>query len=171
MKILIHENGRTKEYTPLVASGGGSDAGKVVQTGNDGKLDPTLFPNGFGKDALQVRAGVGLTAGDFVNIYADPANGGQFSLRRACADNTSTQADGYILENAAPGQMVTMYFDDSNPMVADMAPGTVWLSLSPGKATNTPVEALNNRISQILGVATSPTTVHVALQAPINLAG
>ena len=45
-KVLRRVNGRTQQYTPVQASAGAVDAGKIPALNSEGKIDPSMYDAG-----------------------------------------------------------------------------------------------------------------------------
>lgn len=156
--FLASVSGATKQLFALVTSAGVADAGKIVATGADGRLDESLMPLGIAAETNQAPATEALGAGSFVN-YHD--NAGVFSVR--LADNSNGRyADGFVIEAFASAATATVYpLDGTNAELSALTPGArYWLGTA-GAVTATPLDATDvtnvNKVSQYLGVAKSAT--------------
>lgn len=137
------------------SSFGATDAGKTVVLDQSGKLSETLFPVGFGKDAVMVITSEALASGDFVNIWS---NSGA-KVRKADATVAGKEAHGFVLSSAASGTSVTVYFEGTNTGVTGQTPGPVFLSTDPGQATSVAPSSTGNVVQRI-GFAVSSTAVN-----------
>ena len=145
------------EAVPITSSAGAEDAGKIVATGPDGQIDPTLLASVAASDpGREMTAFEALSAGDFVNVFID-------------AGNKATRAHGYVKESAEGGETVTFYHCGINGGLTGLAAGaTLFLSdATPGKASAT-VPAATGHIAQSVGVALSATEILVNIsQTPV----
>lgn len=159
--IQISSTGAQSEYAGKASSAGAGDAGEFLILGGDGKLDPTVLPNGVGADAITAVAGEALIAGDFVYITA----GG--TVMKADATTFAKRAMGYVTAAVANAGTATVFFDESNSALSGLTPGAKYfLSATAGLATATaPTTA--GQFVQCLGIATSATSLHVNIQEPI----
>jgi hypothetical protein len=161
--LKVNTDGSQETYTGKTTSAGAADSGEIVALDSTGKLDPTLFPNGFGSDVTTFLAGEALTAGNFVYINAT----GQ--VLKADATLPAKAARGYVLSNVANAASATVYFDEANTAVTGLTPGaSYYLSTTPGGVTTTPPATNGSgQIIQELGFASSATNIHVNIQEPI----
>ncbi len=138
------------EVEATVISTGAGNAGDVVALDSGGKLDVSVLPTGIGPDVVVIEASENLGAGDFVNIYE---SAGTAYVRRAdaSAPNAGEIAHGFVLNNVNSGDNATVYFEGNNDQLSGLTPGTT-----------TTGESL-----QILGVATSATSINVEIGKPI----
>ena len=156
--IVFNETtGGLDEVTPKTVSAGAADAGKLFVPGPDGKFDESLLPNVDG--ARAVVASESLSAGDFVNLFAD---GGVPKLRRADASGFATRAHGFVKAAASEGETVKFY--ESGPVAgySGLAIGAIqFLSdTAPGEVTAIAPTA-SGHIAQVVGVAVSATEIQV----------
>lgn len=144
--------GRVTEKRGTAASGGVANAGQLVALDNGGKLDPTLFPVGFGEDLKTLSAAEALVAGDFVYINAmgRPA--------KASGASGGMPADGFVITSAASAAPVMVYFEGTNNALSGLVAGSrYYLSDTvPGGITATPVDG-EGKLHQYLGKAISAT--------------
>jgi len=156
--FLSSVTGLTKQLYALVTSAGAADAGKIVATGSDGRLDNSLMPLGIGAATTQATASESMGAGVFVNFHDV---GGVFSAR--LADNSNGRyADGFVKESFAADATATVYpVDGTNSELTGLTVSArYWLGTA-GAVTATPLDATDvanvNKVSQYLGVAKSAT--------------
>jgi hypothetical protein len=157
-RFLSRVSGKTRQVKPVVVSAGVADAGKLLATGSDGKIDPTVLPPGIGADITIAPSSDELSAGNFVNFYADAG-----TLKCRLADNSNgRQADGYVNEAVEADADATVYpLDSTNANLSGLTPGAdYWLGTA-GGVTNTPLDgtddANSGKIDQYLGKAKSAT--------------
>lgn len=157
-KYLALIAGIYKEVVGLVVSAGVADAGKFVATGDDGKLDNSLFPTGIGAETKVIEASENLSAGDFVNVYDD---GSTASVRKADASgaNAGKVADGFVLEAVVSGANATVYGAGINNQCTGLTVGPQFLSAAtPGAAVSAPPATSGSTVQRI-GVALSATEI------------
>lgn len=119
------------DWLPIADPGESSDA-KLVRAD-----DPRLS-----EQPLRMVAGAGLGAGWYVCVV-DAA--GTATVLPATASDTSHAAVAYVVESAAPGDLVDVYFDGVNqmaqltttPQASDVGK-TVFLATTPGMVSLTP---------------------------------
>lgn len=157
-KFLALVSGIYSQIAGLVASAGAADAGKLVATGPDGRLDGTVMPLGIGANTTQAVASEAIGAGKFVNFHA---NAGEMNVR--LADNSNGRyADGFVKDAVASAGTATVYpLDSTNAALTGLTPGSrYWLGTA-GGVTETPLDETDaanaNKVSQYLGVAKSAT--------------
>lgn len=149
------------------ASAGPSDAGKIAQLSASGRLDMSVMPTGVGQDSAAIVASEAISSGDFVNIWND---NGQSRIRKADASQKGKEAHGFVLQGgAAEGDPLTVLFEGSNTAIATpLAAGQVYLSTTPGLATETPPTGAN-QVQQVIGFAYG-SAINFQSRAPIVLA-
>lgn len=163
-------NGARKLVEGLVASAGVADAGKIVATGSDGRLDQSLMPLGIGADTVSAVASEAIGAGKFVNFHD---NAGTFSVR--LADNSNgRRTDGFVTEAVAGAATATVYpMDGVNSALSGLTAGARYYLDTAGGVTSTPLvetDALNaNKISQYVGTAKSATELVTDDSDPVIL--
>lgn len=151
----------------MVESGGATDANKVIAAGADGRISETVLPVGVGPDVAVIVASENLAAGDFVNIYDDA---GTAKARKADASSLAKEAHGFVKASYLAAANATIYFEGPNTSVTGQTPGRVFLSTTPGLATDTAPTGTAGFIVQRLGVATSATAINFEAQTPFVLA-
>jgi len=160
--IELNANGSQIEYAGKATSAGTGDAGEFVILSANGKVDPTVLPNGIGADAITAVAGEALAAGDFVYVLA----GG--TVMKADATAYAKRAMGYVLTSVLNAGTATVFFDESNSALSGLTPGgNYFLSATPGVATLT-APTTTGQFAQVLGIATSATSLHVNIKEPIQ---
>lgn len=148
------------------SSVGAGDAGKIVALDGSGKIDSTMMPVGIGADTVAITASENLSAGDFVNVWNDA---GTPKVRKADATVAGKEAHGFVLGAVISGGQATVYFEGTNTGVTGQTAGRVFLSTTAGLATATAPSASGN-VVQVIGVATSATSINFEAQQPIVLA-
>lgn len=157
-KILQRLNGRNQQYTPITQSSGAASAGKIPALNSGGKLDQTLMPDGIGAATRIAPASEALTAGAFVNEYA---NSGALAVR--LADNSNNRpATGFVKTGFTSGQSATIWpLDSTNDQLSSLAIGTDYYLGTAGGVLATPLDATDTaqagKIDQKLGKARSAT--------------
>lgn len=165
-KVLTLGADGVKELTPIDASSGVADAGKVVGTDANGKVNISLIPDGIGSDTKVAPASEALLAGDFVNFWSD---GGTLKVRKADASNAYTKAaDGYVKANVAMNANATVYFDGTNTSLTGLTPlAKYYLSASTPGGVVSAAPTASGHIWQVLGKALSATELTVEIGEPI----
>lgn len=168
-KFLALVNNRPTEVEATVTSAGVANAGDIPALDGSGRLDTSVMPVGIGADTANIVSSENLDAGDFVNIWDDA---GTAKVRKADASTASAGkiAHGFILAGVTAPASATVYFEGHNTQLSGLTPGTTYAlsHSSPGdvvalaSATTTAGHSL-----QIVGVATSATSMSVELAAPV----
>lgn len=157
--VKVTVDGRLAEdvIESLAQTTGAADADKLVRTGTDGKLDPSLLPTGVSADVLTVPASEDLSGGDFVNVWDDA---GVTKVRKADASAVGKEADGFVLNAALLGQPATVYFEGRNTALTGLTVGARYYlsAATPGAATTTAPVATGN-VVQYLGRASEATSI------------
>lgn len=119
----------------------------------------TTLTSGFYNTVI---ASQNLTAGDFVNVYA---NGGALNVRKASALDPTKFANGFVLTAASSGDPITVQFFGTNTATTVSAPYTeVYLSDTTSGAYATTPPSATGSIIQPLGVAIPSVGVVFTLQ-------
>jgi hypothetical protein len=156
-KVLRRLNGQTVQYTPIVASAGAADSGKLVALGPDGKLDSSTYNAGSGVSTRPIVASEAIGAGKFVNEYL---NAGALNIR--LADNSNNRpAHGFVIAAVASAGTGAVYdMDAVNSGLTGLTIGSDYYLGTAGSAIVTPVDATTaatGTIDQKLGKALSAT--------------
>lgn len=164
-KYISNNNGQLKEVVATQVSLGVADANKIPALDTTGRFDISLMPVGITPEVANITTSEALAAGDFVNIH----NSSGAKVRKADASSVGKEAHGFVLSSFANGVVATVYFEGSNTQVSGMTPGVVFLSTTPGLATATP-PSLAGQVTQILGIATSASSINFEPEQRIELA-
>ena len=125
-----------------------------------------MMPVGFGDDVALIQASENLASGEWVNVWNDA---GSFRVRKADGTTEGKETHGFVLENVTSGQNARVFFEGTNNQVTGQTPGRVFLSTTPGDGTSTAPSGSGN-VVQIIGFATSATSVNFQYNQPIVLA-
>lgn len=158
-------NGSFQEERGLVASAGATDANKIVETGLDGKLDPSVLPSGLGVKTRTAVAFEALAANDFVAFFNDS---GTIKVRKADATNASRRASGYVAQAFAANATATVFYDNeiASGFAGLVLGATYYLNPAvPGGITTTVPTGATNQ--QIVGIAVSATELLVQIERTI----
>jgi hypothetical protein len=164
-KYLKNNAGTITEESSIGTSAGAGDSTKIPHLDSAGRLDSSFMPTGIAADTASITASEALSAGDFVNVW----NSTGAKVRKADASVSGKEAHGFVLAAVSNGAAATVYFEGSNTGVTGQTPGAVFLSTTPGIATNTAPSGSGNVVQRI-GFATSATNVNFQSQPPIVLA-
>jgi hypothetical protein len=150
-------NGVRTWFTAITTSTGVSDAGKILATDANGRIDSSFMPAGIGAATEVMVASEALTAGDFVNIWLDT---GTRKARKADASN-GRAANGFVNANVALNANATVILQGANNSLTGLTIGSrYFLSASvPGGSTLT-APTTNGNIIQELGFAVSTTSIN-----------
>lgn len=163
-KFLKHSAGGFVEAVS-VQTGGAPSADKIPALDGNGRLDASMMPTGIGADTAVIQASEALAAGDLVNVH----NSGGARVRKADASTVGKEAHGFVLAGVGSGANATVYFEGANGQVTGLTPGVVYLSTTPGLATNTVPTAPGNVVQRV-GLATAATSLNFESSPPITLA-
>ncbi len=148
-------DGRTKVREGTVTSTGAPEAGDIVALDAAGKLDPTVFPTGFGADMSAIVAGEDLSAGDFIYCWN---NGGTPTVSKADASAAGKEAQGFVLAATLTGGNADVYWEGVNNQLSGLTVGArYYLSgVTAGDITATP-PATASYVVQYVGRAIATT--------------
>lgn len=164
-KFLRLVNGVLTEIFGAQTSAGAANAGDVVSLDDTGRIDATMMPVGIGADTASITTSEALAAGDFVNIW----NSGGAKARKADATVAGKEAHGFVLAAVSSGAQATVYFEGTNTQVTGQTAGNAYLQTTAGKSGATAPAAAGN-VVQLVGFATSPTSVNFQAGTPVTLA-
>lgn len=156
-KILHRSAGETKQYTPITASVGAGDAGKIPALGSDGKLDPSMYSPGA-DPSEPITASEAIGAGKFYNLWSDAG-----TLKARLADNSNARpAHGFVRDAIASSATGTGYpLDSVNTALTGLTVGTKYYLGTAGGVLAAPLNATDvanaGKIDQKLGMAKSAT--------------
>lgn len=148
-----------------VTSAGAGSSGKIVALDGSGRIDPSAMPVGIGADTQTMTASEAISAGAFVNVWN---NAGVAKVRNADATVAGKEAHGFVLAAIASGAAGAVYFEGTNTGVSAQLGGPVYLSTTAGVGASTPPTGSGN-VQQVLGFATSATTVNFQSEPPTVL--
>jgi hypothetical protein len=148
------------------SSVGAGDTGKIPALDATGKLDASFMPVGIGADTASIVASETLSAGDLVNIWN---NASVANVRKADATVAGKEAHGFILAGAAALSSAVVYFEGTDTGMTGLIPGKQFLAITAGTTTVTAPSATGN-VVQVVGFATSATSMNFRSLTPITLA-
>lgn len=155
----------TSTLNAVTTSAGSGDTGKVVLLDGSGRIDTTVLPVGTGADTASITTSEALSAGDFVNIW----NSTGAKARKADASSAGKEAMGFVLSAVSSGAQATVYFEGTNTAVTTQTPGKVYLDpANPGKSIAT-APTTTGQVLQVVGFATSATSVNFQYNQSIVL--
>lgn len=158
--IGINEAGTQVERSAIASSTGSGNAGDLVALGDDGKLNPNLFPSGIGGATQPATASEEIASGAQVNFWEDQ---GVTKLRNADASGGhGKRSDGYVSSAVSVDSIAAVHTDNGTIIsgLTGLLPGqTYFLSpTTPGGLTLTP-PTTSGHLLQIIGKALTPTTL------------
>lgn len=161
-KFLTIGTEQVEEAQGATTSSGVADANRLISTGADGKLHPSLLPTGVGPDLLVAPTVEDLSAGDYVNIFDDA---GTPSVRLADRSN-GRQADGFVKSAFTTGQSAEIYFEGANDALTGLTVGArYFLGTNGNPVTPGPTGA---GLWQYLGRAISSTAINTDIDDAIE---
>lgn len=140
----------------------------LVSTGPTGVIDASLLPPEVGENTESLETTENLSAGAFVNQFDDA---GTSKVRLANAA-TGRLANGFVTSSFVTGETATVIpLGQDNTARTGLTPGTnYWLSnASPGNVVDGATlyaNVANGHYYQLLGVATSTTTLETGKYTP-----
>lgn len=161
--------GKIQAIQAVVVSAGAANDGDVIALDATGRIDNSVLPVGVGPDVSQIEVedASGLSAGDYVNVFD---NGGTTKVR--LADNSNGRgAHGFVKASFADAATATVYFEGPNTDLSGLVAGTRIFLGTAGDVISTPLAPITDtgKISQLLGVAMSPTEVNTDIDDCIQL--
>jgi hypothetical protein len=160
--LAIGTVGRQEEVEALVTRTGTGDAGKIVATASDGRIDPSVLPLGVGPDLVSAVASEAIGAGKYVNLYN---NGGVTTMR--LADNSNDRpAHGFCKDAVANAGTGLVYFEGPNAGVSGRTIGARQYLGTAGSPVETVPAA--PAILQYLGIATQTTEINTDIEQEIK---
>jgi hypothetical protein len=158
-KLLIRKAGKNQQYTPVVASAGAVDAGKVAALGADGKFDPSMYVPGTGIATRPVVASEAIGAGKLVNLYN---NAGVLNAR--LADNSNGRVAHGFVKTAVASAGTAAVFDLDNVLdgLSGLTIGAEYFLGTAGSVITPALDAATataGTIDQKIGVALSATEI------------
>lgn len=148
--------GDLTEILGTQTSTGAPEAGDIVALGDDGYLDPSLFPPGFGGDVQLIEASESLSGGDFLNVWND---GGAFKVRKADAA-TGKRAHCFTLDAVTSGNNATCFFEGKNNSLTGVTPATMYLSATTPGGFQTSEPTGSGQYSQQIGIGVAADTIN-----------
>ena len=162
---MLFRSGSSVVNSTTTSAGAGS-SGKVVALDGSGRIDTTMMPVGIGADTATIVASENLAAGDLVNVWNDA---GTAKVRKADGTTAGKEAHGFVLSAVSSAASATVYFEGTNTAVTGRTPGKQYLSTVAGSTTTTAPSGAGN-VVQIVGFATSATTINFQSGVPVVLA-
>ncbi|WP_373078708.1 hypothetical protein [Zhongshania sp.] len=162
--IKLDSQGRLVETAPAQTSSGAADADRLVATGSDGYIDPTLLPPGI-DDAKTVVASEAISAGDLINIFDDA---GTPKARKADGSTYSKRAMGYALDSITLAASGRIRLDGIVTGLSGLTIGAKYYlsAATPGSVTTTAPVAVG-AIVQSVGEAVSATELSFERGEPV----
>lgn len=139
----------------LVTSSGAGDAGKIIATNSDGKVDITLMPAGIGADTFVGASSENLTAGQLVNLWDDS---GTTKVRVATNADPAKEADGYVLAGVTAPANATVYLDGTINGLSGLDPAVQHYLGTAGGVTDT-APTSSGTLIQPIGKSVSATAI------------
>lgn len=161
-------NGVRTWFTAITTSTGVSDAGKILATDANGKIDQSFMPAGIGAATEVMIASEALNTGDFINVWLDA---GTRKARKADASNGRV-AHGFVLSNVALNANATVTLQGTNTSLTGLTIGARYFlsATTPGGASLTsPPATASGQIIQELGIAVSATAINFEYDSAITI--
>jgi hypothetical protein len=165
-KFLTFISNKWQWVAALVHSSGSGDAGKIIATNADGKVDITLMPNGVGADTFVANASENLAAGDLVNIWDDS---GTVKVRKASNADPGKPADGFVSGAVTSGASATVFLDGTVTGLSGLDPAIQHFLGVDGAVTDT-APTSSGTIIQPIGTSVSASAVAFERGQPVEIA-
>jgi hypothetical protein len=160
-------NGKLTQVEGTVVSAGAGNAGDIPALDSSGKLDVSVLPTGVGPNVKVILASENIGAGKYINIYD---NAGTENVRLADNSN-SREAHGFLLDAVTSGNNATVYFEGTNNDLSGLTPGArQYLGTAGGVTATPPTFGGGAQISQLVGIAISPTEIDTDIDDCVVLA-
>ncbi len=167
-KYIALSSGELAEVASSQTSAGAGSAGQIPALDSSGRLDTTMMPVGVVADTQSITASENLTAGDFVNVFA---NTGLQNVRKADASGgLAKRCHGFVLAGVTAPANATVYFEGSVTGLSSLTVGAAYYLTSTAGTANTTGPTTAGHIHQNLGVATSNATISFEPQRAVVLA-
>lgn len=147
--------GRFTEVLGVVQSAGAANAGDLIALDDNGKIDVSNMPTGFGQDTTQAAATEAITAPALVNLYL--ANNVQ-SVRNADNSVEGKEANGFVLASIASAATGTVNLSGTLSGLSGLTVDARYYLGTVGGVTPTPVTGAG-KVDQLIGKATSASTI------------
>ena len=146
------------EIRGVQSSAGAANAGDIPALDSTGLLDISMMPIGVTKEVSVFNASEALSAGNFVNLWSDS---GTLKARKADGSTTGKEAHGFVIDAVESGAAATVYgMSNINTGVTGKTVGAKqYLSVTVAGATQETVPTVAGQIVQMLGIATSATSI------------
>lgn len=155
-KFLRLVTGRVAEIFGTQTSAGVANAGDIPALADDGRLDPSLMPTGFGPNATTITASEALSASNLVNVWDDS---GTPKVRKADATTIGKEADGFVISAVSSGNPALVYNEGVISGFVGLTIGArYYLDTTAGGITATPPSGDGN-VVQYVGRAISTTEI------------
>lgn len=165
-KYLKNAAGVITEEAAVDTSAGAGDSGKIVALDAAGKIANNMMPVGIGADTASLATSENLSAGDLVNIY--DATGTPTARKADAASNKP--AHGFVLAGTTSPAAATVYFEGSNTQMSGLTGGQQFLSVTTPGDVQAAAPTGTGEIAQVVGFATSATTMNFQSRPHIVLA-
>ena len=168
-KFMRLVSGILTEIAGVVTSAGASNDGDVPVLDATGRLDPSLMPVGTAAEIKMAVASEALAAGDLVSFWS---NAGTVNVRKADGSAAGKPAHGFVLAGFSSSTTAMVYLpSQTNTQKSGLTPGaTYWLDVTTAGAITATAPAGAGKVSQVVGVALSPTELSFIPLHPITLA-
>lgn len=112
--ITIDNTGKKILKGALDTSTGTTDAGKIVATNADGKVDISMIPTEVGKVGGMFILSEPITAGDWINLFTD---GTTYKARLADVTDVSKVCHGFATKSGIAGDSVLIMLEGLNTYI------------------------------------------------------
>lgn len=163
-------NGIKTAVTAITAGGTTNEAGKIIATDADGKLDMSFMPVGIGSETDSIAADTGgVASGNVINLYN---KAGTITARKADATAAGKQAHGFVLANITVGNPATIHRPGQTITgLTGLTEGSEYfLHTTAGAITADVSGFVAGNVIQSVGIAISATTLAFNPGEPITLA-
>jgi hypothetical protein len=164
-KFLTFLENKWQWVTALVTSSGSGDAGKIVATNSEGKVDITLMPAGLGSDTFVGNASENLAASDLVNLWDDA---GTTKVRKASNADPGKSAHGFVSGAVTSGASATVLLDGTITGLSALDTAVPYFLGVDGAVTDT-APTSSGTIIQEVGTSVSATALAFERGTPVEI--
>lgn len=153
--FLRRVNGVFKEFLGVVQSAGAANAGDIPALDDNGRLDGSVMPSGFGADVVTAAATEAITAPALVNLYLA---GGVLSVRNADKTAEGKEANGFVTSSISSGSSGQVSLSGNLTGLTGLTVGARYYLGTVGSPSASPASGAG-AVDQYVGKSTSPTTI------------
>lgn len=152
--VAVGSDGLYQETVAINTSAGSGDAHKIVETGDDGVIHPSLLGNAV-QPQIVANAAEALAAGDWVYINSSG------TVAKAIATGATTLATGFVLAAVSSGAPATVYFEGVNTALSGLTRNVRHFlsATTAGATTPTPPASGSGHVVQCVGTTSQTSAI------------